>query len=189
VIDSEAHDHGATVRDAGVEEVPMVRDLTRRAYAEYALMMDPEAWAGLRQAVEDALQDPTAAEVIVAVVDGKLVGSVMLFPPRRATYGGAFDGVPWPEIRLLAVEPAVRGLGVGKRLVRECLSRAARQGATRIGLHTSRSMRAAVAMYVSLGFRRAPEYDFQPPGAELVEAYTLSLSGSEADGAASTGQG
>jgi SAM-dependent methyltransferase len=52
----------------------------------------------------------------------------------------------------------------------ECMSRARAAGATAIGLHTSRSFRAAVQMYTAMGFERVPEHDFQPPGAELVEA-------------------
>jgi ribosomal protein S18 acetylase RimI-like enzyme len=57
----------------------------------------------------------------------------------------------------------------------ECVRRARRAGATAIGLHTSRSMRAAVAMYTRMGFVRVPEFDLQPPGTELVEAYRLTL--------------
>jgi hypothetical protein len=36
-------------------------------------------------------------------------------------------------------------------------------------------MRAAVAMYTRMGFVRVPEFDLQPPGTELVEAYRLAL--------------
>jgi ribosomal protein S18 acetylase RimI-like enzyme len=60
-------------------------------------------------------------------------------------------------------------------LVEECIRRARSQGANEVGLHTSGSMRAAMAMYARLGFVRASERDFQPPGAELVEGYRLRL--------------
>jgi ribosomal protein S18 acetylase RimI-like enzyme len=65
---------------------------------------------------------------------------------------------------------------VGVALVRECVRRARRAGARELGLHTSASMRAAIHMYERMGFRRAPAFDFQPPGAELVTAYRLDLS-------------
>ena len=39
----------------------------------------------------------------------------------------------------------------------------------------TRSMAAALRMYGRMGFVRAPEHDFRPPGAELVEAYRLPL--------------
>jgi ribosomal protein S18 acetylase RimI-like enzyme len=67
----------------------------------------------------------------------------------------------------------------------ECVRRARAAGATELGLHTSRSMRVAMRMYERMGFVRAPEYDFQPPGAELVEAYRLTLD----DGASRSGRG
>jgi ribosomal protein S18 acetylase RimI-like enzyme len=99
----------------------------------------------------------------------------MLFPPAADAYGGLADEVPWPELRLLAVAPEARGLGVGQLLVDECVIRARRAGAAALGLHTSRSMRAAKRMYERMGFVRVPEHDFQPPGAELVEGYALRL--------------
>jgi ribosomal protein S18 acetylase RimI-like enzyme len=57
----------------------------------------------------------------------------------------------------------------------ECVRRARRAGADALGLHTSRSMRAAIRLYERMGFVRAPERDFRPEGAELVEAYRLPL--------------
>ena len=57
----------------------------------------------------------------------------------------------------------------------ECVRRARSAGAHELGLHTSRSMRSAIRLYTRLGFTRAPERDFQPPGAELVEGYRLAL--------------
>jgi hypothetical protein len=48
-------------------------------------------------------------------------------------------------------------------------------GHTELGLHTSRSMRDALRLYERMGFVRDTAQDFQPPGAELVEGYRLSL--------------
>ena len=67
------------------------------------------------------------------------------------------------------------GLGVGHALVDECVRRARRAGAAELGLHTSESMRVARRMYERMGFERAPERDFRPGGAELVEGYRLRL--------------
>ncbi len=60
-------------------------------------------------------------------------------------------------------------------MMHECIERARRAGATELGLHTSDSLRVAIHLYERLGFVRAPEYDFQPPGAEVVKAYRLPL--------------
>ena len=165
------------VRDARPEERAALRELTLRAYGEYASVMEPAAWAGLDHAVRSALDSPETAARIVATLGGVVVGSVMLYPPAADAYAGALERVGWPELRLLAVAPEARGQGVGKALVDECVRRALRLGATELGLHTSMSMRAAVRMYQRMGFVRAPEHDFQPEGAEVVEAYRLRLVG------------
>jgi ribosomal protein S18 acetylase RimI-like enzyme len=99
----------------------------------------------------------------------------MLFPPAAAAYGDTVQAPPWPELRLLAVSPEARGMGVGRLLVDECVRRARASGATELGLHTSKSMETAIGMYRRMGFVRAPEHDFQPEGAELVEGYRLRL--------------
>ena len=163
------------IRNARADEYPAIRELTRAAYAEFGQVMTPAAWAGLDGAVRSALEIRGDAEWIVAERDGEVVGSVMLFPPAADAYKGAAPRAAWPELRLLAVAPAERGQGIGAALVRECMRRAREAGATELGLHTSRSMEVAMQMYERMGFERAPEYDFQPQGAELVKAYRLRL--------------
>jgi GNAT superfamily N-acetyltransferase len=165
----------ALVRDARPDERGAVRALTLRAYAEYARVMERRAWAGLDRAVRAALDASAVAECIVAEHDAALVGSVFLFPASADAYAGLVAPPRWPELRLLAVAPEARGLGVGAALVRECARRARAAGAGALGLHTSASMAAARRMYARLGFERAPEHDFRPDGAELVEAYRLPL--------------
>ena len=163
------------IRDATDGERAVVRELTLRAYAEYAEIMEPASWSGLSQAIADALASDGPVERIVADDDGRIVGSAMLYAPETDAYGALVSASAAPEIRLVAVAPEARGRGIAKALVEECIRRARSQGAREVGLHTSRSMRAAMAMYATLGFVRAPERDFQPPGAELVEGYRLRL--------------
>ena len=163
------------VRDALPGEEATIRALTLRSYAEYASIMTPTAWAGLEQAVLTALSTPDAAERIVAEMDDGLVGSVRLYPASTNAYHGAVDGIAWPEVRLLAVAPEARGKGVAAALMDECIRRARLAGASELGLHTSDSMKVAIRIYEQMGFERAPEHDFQPPGAELVKAYRLRL--------------
>jgi GNAT superfamily N-acetyltransferase len=163
------------VRDARADERAAVRDLTLRAYAEYAAVMTPTSWAGLDGAVRAALASDGPVERIVADRGGVLLGSVHLFPAATDAYGALAGRAAYPELRLLAVAPEGRGLGVSRALVDECVRRARRSGAPALGLHTSQSMRVAMAMYERMGFERAPEEDFQPDGAELVRGYRLRL--------------
>ena len=163
------------IRDARHDERDAIHDLTLRAYAEYAAIMHPDAWAGLEKAIHGAFRSDTPAEQIVADDQGTLIGSVMLFPAHVRAYGDMLEPLAWPEVRLLAVPPEARGRGVSKALMDECLRRARAVGARTVGIHTSRSMRVATQMYQRMGFVRVPDHDRQVPGGELVEAYVLPL--------------
>ena len=165
------------IRDARDDERATIERLTLTAYAEYATIMAPSAWAGLNRAVVTALSSGEEAERIVAEQAGTLVGSVMLYPAEVNAYRGLTGRATWPELRLLAVLPEARGRGVGMALVNECVQRARRAGATALGLHTSDSMQVAMRMYEQMGFVRDPAYDFRPDGAELVKAYRRDLTG------------
>ncbi len=166
-----------SIRDARADERAVIQELTLAAYAEFATIMAPTAWAALRQALQAGLEAEGTVERIVADQDGALIGSVLLYSPTANAYGDAVAGAGWPELRLLAVAPAARGQGVGMALVEECMRRAQHAGANALGLHTSESLRPAIRMYERMGFVRAPEGDFRPSGAELVMAYRLMLGG------------
>ena len=113
---------------------------------------------------------PTAAAVTAAVVAGdalprtperRLLGSVTL------TLGGGpyFEWDPNVDgdcgFRMLAVDPAVQGRGVGPRLVAECLERARAAGCRRMVIGSTEWMTTAHRIYERVGFRRAPEHDQQ----------------------------
>lgn len=165
-----------TIRDATEADWPAATELTRRAYSEFAFIMEPSAWEGLSGAIDSALSSDGPVERIVADAAGRIVGSVLLFPPAAQAYGELTGSSKVPELRLLAVAQDARGKGVGRALVKECVRRARLTGATELGLHTSRSMRAAMRLYLSMGFERVPERDFLPAGGEVVEGYSMALS-------------
>jgi GNAT superfamily N-acetyltransferase len=137
--------------------------------------MEPDAWAALEHALHVALSSDHGVTRLVAELDGAVVGSAALYEPGAEAYGDLASGADWPEVRLVAVDPAVRGRGIARALVTECIRRARAAGAGWLGLHTSRTMSAAKRLYESMGFVRDPARDFQPPGAELVEGYRLHL--------------
>ena len=164
-----------TIREARRDELRAVYELTRRAYAEYATIMDRTSWEALSGAIDAGLASDQEMERIVALEGDAIVGSALLMAPTEDAYKGFGVRVTAPEVRLVAVEPSARGHGIARALMDECLRRARASGATEIGLHTSRSMQAAIRMYEGMGFERAPENDFQPPGTERVIGYRLPL--------------
>lgn len=164
------------IRTARAHEFDTINSLTRLAYEQYATIMAPIAWEGLRSAIDAALASSDARiERIIALREGQIVGSVMLFSPGLNLHKDANAGAEWPELRMLAVHPDERGRGLGQRLVEACIERVRANGGEWLGLHSSASLKAAIRLYERLGFERDPERDFQPEGAELVMGYRKAL--------------
>ena len=86
-----------------------------------------------------------------------------------------FEGTDESGMRMLAVDPAAQGRGVGRLLAQACIDRAREDGRARLVLHTTRAMTAAHRLYRGLGFRRVPERDLRTPGGLALEAYVLEL--------------
>ena len=155
------------LRDANAADRQAAIELTIAAYAQYAHYMPPEGWDMYRENIVATLEARGAGEHIVAVQSDALVGSaVLIFPETQNT-------TDVPEMRLLAVAPAARGQGLGHLLTNECIRRVRAAGFPSITLHTHEIMRVAMQMYERMGFVRAPELDFSPPGGSAVKGYRL----------------
>lgn len=105
--------------------------------------------------------DPRSAAWI-AEVDGERAGSVFCVP------GPENDPADTAVLRLLLVEPAFRGLGIGSRLVDECLRHARRAGFRRITLWTVDLLASARRVYERAGFHLDDENPVRAFGADLV---------------------
>lgn len=156
------------IRDADPSETDGIIALTLSANAPYAAVIGEAWWNGYQEVVVAALTQDSRATKIVAERQGILVGSVLLVP------GEARDsGVP--EVRLLAVEPTVRGQGIGRRLMWECLHRVRALGAPMLHLHTMAAMETAIRLYERMGFVRVPAQDFNPVEGVIVLGYQHDL--------------
>ena len=106
----------------------------------------------------------------IAERDGVNVGCVFLVQARDETSGSAVAGTA--QLRMLLVEPAARGLGIGARLVDECERFARAKGYRRIVLWTNSVLIAARA-HLRQGRlrarreRAAPELRPRPGGRDL----------------------
>ena len=101
----------------------------------------------------------------------KFAGAVAYFGPNSQK--AAFFDQRWPIIRMLVVDPAFRGKGIGRALSDACIARAKRDGSPIIALHTSPIMSVALPMYLKMGFVKA--YDAPPIFGVAYAVYTKAL--------------
>ena len=147
------------------------------AYQQYSSAFPPGRWEDYAQNIRDVRSRLPLGDLIVAELNGVIVGAVTLFLKPAGTPGESWPP-DWSGIRLLAVHPDYRGLGVGRALMDECVRRSRAKGLKTIGLHTTEMMAIARAMYEKMGFKRVPEYDFHPAPNISVMAYRLELAAS-----------
>ncbi|MGI8646105.1 MAG: GNAT family N-acetyltransferase [Nocardioides sp.] len=153
------------VRSVRLAEHAEVGDLTVAAYRADGYLLGTEDF------YEERLRDVSGrvadAEVLVAVADDRIVGTVTYCP-----HGSAWSELAVPgegEFRMLAVPPDGRGLGVGATLVEHCLQRSLLDGHSGVVICSLPEMHSAHRLYGRLGFRRDPALDWEPvPGVALI---------------------
>jgi DNA-binding MarR family transcriptional regulator/GNAT superfamily N-acetyltransferase len=110
--------------------------------------------------------DPRRERCWIAERNGENVGSVLLVK----------DSDEIARLRLLLVEPHARGLGIGARLVEECVRFARETGYRKITLWTHSVLTAARHIYERAGFRLVDSWTHDDFGKTLVgENWDLEL--------------
>lgn len=111
--------------------------------------------------------DPKRERCWFAEKDGEPVGTVFLVKKSKMV----------AKLRLLLVEPSARGMGIGKKLVEECLEFARRAGYKKITLWTQSELSAARGIYKAAGFKLAARHKHNSWGRKnlVSEVWDLKL--------------
>jgi ribosomal protein S18 acetylase RimI-like enzyme len=95
---------------------------------------------------------PPAGLFLVATLHGEPAGcGALKFHP----------GAP-AEVKRMWVAPAVRGLGLGRRLLTELEAQAAAHGVRVLRLETNQTLTEAISLYRAAGYREVPAFNDEP---------------------------
>lgn len=126
-----------------------------RAFEQYAQHYTD--WPAFSKNLAHTAALASQAELIVAESLGQILGAVAYIGPSKPK--NAFFDQQWAIMRMLVVDPAARGQGVGRMLAEYCIDRAVQDKAEVFALHTTPIMQVALGMYERMGFffvREAP---------------------------------
>lgn len=159
------------VRPAEYEDAGRV---TALAYREF-VGSGEASWEAYLERIADVATRAKIASVLVAVDDGRILGSATVELDARIDDDDSPLAPDEAHVRMLGVHPDARGRGVARALMDACFSRARAAGRTRLTLNTTNRMTAAQRMYESMGFHRLPDRVF-PDGFVLL-TYERSVAG------------
>jgi ribosomal protein S18 acetylase RimI-like enzyme len=115
--------------------------------------LDRRCWSPAHD-VTDAPQSPRGSflrdrvgDILVAEVDGRVVGYIKVAPPTPLPSNAHVR-----QVQGLLVDPAVRGQGIGRALLDEGMALARRGGARRIWLRVLGTNPSAQRLYAARGF-------------------------------------
>ncbi len=139
-------------------------DLCATAYAAgYGLSGDEDGYVDV---LRDAAGRAAHADVLVALDEGRLAGTVTILRPGERMSELAEAGEV--EFRFMAVAPEAWGRGIGRALVEAVLARA---GGAPVVCSVIEGNEPAARLYASCGFAPVPARDWRPVPEVLLRAY------------------
>jgi putative acetyltransferase len=152
-----------TIRAATNHDRERIEALVFGVLAEYGLESDTESTDADLQDIEGNYLSRGGIFEVIEDSRGNLLGTVGLYP---------LDGETC-ELRKMYFAPHIRGLGLGRRIMKRTINEAVRLGFRKIVLETSSKLEAANHLYTGFGFRLAPRDHL---ASRADQAYFLDLS-------------
>ena len=154
------------IRRATVDDLPVTADVWDRAQIARSAVF-PEEFRGAvvigsiarRMRVDDA-------DLLVAQIDGKIVGMALGSPAREGGKGPRIAGLA--HISWVAVDPPSWGRGIATQLMQELLDTLRAKAFARVQLWTHDDNMRAQRIYERLGFVRTPKTMMDSVGAKIV---------------------
>ncbi|MBQ4528584.1 MAG: GNAT family N-acetyltransferase [Clostridia bacterium] len=133
---------GFEIRNASLDDVQQIKDITLEAFLKYReLAATDYPLAALHETDEDIINDITNNLVLVAYINGKVVGSVRVSVDGETAYLSRFG-----------VSPDFQNLGIGKALMNLVDINMKVLGVKQIQLHTGAKIKSLITFYYGRGF-------------------------------------
>lgn len=164
-----------TIRPARPEDDAAIGELLVDAFvARYAQKLpEVQISPSRRQALRAVADKRAVATVLVAEQEGRVVGTVALFPPGAPDSQAFIPGAA--DLRHLALDPALHGRGLSGRLLDPIEHVARTWGVSAICLHVRRGAHGLGRMYERRGYARVPAGDVDKLPEVFLEAWALQL--------------
>lgn len=164
---------GVNIREAEARDDAAIGELLVEAFVStYAVKLpDVRVTEQRKRDLRDVAAKRAVAKVWVAEDEGRVVGTVALWPP------GAKGGEAWvpraADLRHLAVAATHRGGAVSRALLEAAEGWARASGCVGVCLHVRRGALGVAALYSARGYQRTPggDLDYRPD--VFLEAWLL----------------
>jgi len=147
-----------SVRAAVPADYPAIRDVVIAAYRQYADLLERDIFSPYLADLLDVDTHARFGHLFVVEAGERVCAYAAWYPDASVRW------FPWPAGwatgRALAVHPDARGNGAAHALLAAGEHLALQAGAPVLAFHTHSYMTGAIALYERMGYRRAPEFDF-----------------------------
>ena len=130
------------IREASVDDSAAIRSIVSETLAEFGFEVESSGTDSDLVDVPRSYQTRGGAFRVIEDDGGTIVGCGGLYPLDETVV----------ELRKMYFRPAIRGQGLGRRLLDDLIAEARRRHFERIELETASNLTAAIALYQRAGF-------------------------------------
>lgn len=157
--------HEYIVREATLNEFPEIGELMVNVYSQLAgfpTKYEQPKYYKMLANIGSLTRSPKTKLLIAISSSGKIGGGVVYFGDMKyyGSGGTATREKNASGFRLLAVDTATRGKGVGRLLTKACIQMAKDEKQNQMIIHSTKAMQIAWKMYEKMGFKRSKDLDF-----------------------------
>lgn len=154
-----------SIREAKREEYKAIGKLMVNVYSKlegFPKKNDQPEYYKMLANIGEWCNKPCTKLLVAVNTEGIVGGAVVYFSDMKyyGSGGTATQEENAAGFRLLAVDPPLRGNGLGTEITLACIEEAKNDGVGQLIIHSTEYMRIAWNMYEKLGFKRSSDLDF-----------------------------